>query len=163
MRTRRSLKDSWSVRRVQTSCTQLLEYDHNLIPPRERRQFPNKFYRIYMTWVCFLEKGMGRGMKRYSTHSHPFLSYAFSTEGSFSGVVLQQRSVLAWGSISQNNAPHKRANINASPSPPQFTHPLPRQTLGTSSLEPRRLVSGGKPAAHAKTFERRSSTMLFHT
>lgn len=118
MRTRRSLKDAWSVRRVQTSCTQLLKYDHNLIPPRERGQFPNKFYRIYMTWVCFLEKGMGRGMERYSTHPHPLLQYAFSTEGSFPGVVLQQRSVLGWGSISQNNAPHKRANINTSPSHP---------------------------------------------
>jgi hypothetical protein len=54
------VRDPWSMCCVQTSCSKLVacNVDHSVIRPRETEQFSNKFYRIYMTWVCFLEKGV---------------------------------------------------------------------------------------------------------
>jgi len=44
---------------VKTSYTKLWPAsDHYLIQPRAAGQFSNKFYRIYMTRICFLEKGV---------------------------------------------------------------------------------------------------------
>jgi hypothetical protein len=88
----------------------------------DRRQFPNKFYRIYMTWVCFLEKGMGGEWKDIPhTLIPPLHTHLAQRVGSLA-LFCNKRSVLAWESISQNNAPHKRANINT---PPSLATPSP--------------------------------------